>query len=199
MSDEVQAAEKTEDTNDTVESPSTESLSAPSAPVEKVTQTADVITGDTNDAINASLDGVDDPSVLKGMVTRLRHENGNHRKRNTELRDEKEKLEAWKLAHNKGVAEANERVKKAEATARQYVIKAALVEYDVDEDLADLVDGKTEEEIWAKAEKLANTKKRKPSWETPTNVDLFPGRRGSPVESPKKDPGGDWFKDFMGK
>jgi hypothetical protein len=199
MSEEVQAATDAENSGpaESTETQSTESLSTPSAPVETTNQTAPVVSGDTNDAINASLDSISDPAVLKGMVTRLRHENGNHRKRNTELNEANAKLEAWKLAHNKSVAEANERTKKAEDTAKQYVIKAALIEYDVDEDLADLVDGKTEEEIWNKAAKLANTKKNKPSWETPTNVDLFGGRRGTPVEPAKKDPGGDWFKEFM--
>lgn len=157
------------------------------------------VSGNTNDSINASLDSIKDADVLKGMVTRLRHENGNHRRKNKELEVEVEKLKGWKLNHNKGVAEAQERATKAEAIAKQHVIKSAALEYGVDDDLIDLIDGNSEEEIWAKAEKLANTKKQRASYETPTNIDLFAGRsRGKPL-APKseKDPGVDFFKDFI--
>lgn len=158
------------------------------------------VKGNTNDSINSSLEDITDVDVLKGMITRLRHENGNHRKEKQSLKTEVDSLKQWKLNHNKGVSEAQARATKAEQVAKQYVIKAAALEYQVDEDLIDLIDGKTEEEIWAKAEKLANTKKQRRSYEepTPTNVDLFGGRRGEPVKPPQKNPGGDWLKDFMG-
>lgn len=191
MSDEdLESTETVEEVDDVTTDDSTEDESSE-------------VKGDTNDAIRTPLEGVNDVDVLKGMVTRLRHENGNHRKEKQSLKSENETLKQWRINHNKGVAEAKARADKAEQVAKQYIIKAAAVEYDVDDDLIDLIDGATEEEIWAKAEKLHNTKKRKPAYETPTptNVDLFAGRsRGRPVAPAKNDAAGaEFLRDLMGR
>lgn len=160
------------------------------------------VTGNTNDSINASLDELKDADVLKGMITRLRHENGNHRKRNKELVSENETLKAEKAKRMNSVKEAKERAERAEARAKAYVIKLAAEEYGIDEDLIDLVDGATDEEIYARAELLAErlmaTNKRKPDYELPSSFDPFAGRRGRPVRGQgQKDPGGEYLRDLL--
>lgn len=145
----------------------------------------------TNDAISSSLDEVDDVDVLKGMVKTLRTENGNHRRKNKEVETENAALKAWKMDHLKGVADAEERVAKADQVAKRYVVKAVALEFDIDDDLVDLLDGNTEEEIWAKGEKLANTRKKDsgarnpldPAW-VPGPTQLMPGKRGEPARQP---------------
>lgn len=154
-------------------------------------------TGNTNDSINAPLEGLDDVNVLKGMVVRLRHENANHRKGKQEVVKEVERLKSEKLTRSKAIEKANERVQAAERIAKQYVILAAMREYDVDEDMADLIDGANEEEIFDKAQRLAGTRKPKPSYDTPTNVEMFAGRRGSPLSKKTESGGGDFLKDLM--
>lgn len=156
-------------------------------------------TGNTNDSINAPLEGVEDVNVLKGMVTRLRHENANHRKGKQEAVAEVDRLKADKLARSKTVEKANERVLAAERIAKQYVILAAMREYDVDEEFADLIDGKDEEEIFEKAQRLGGTKKQKPAYtyDTPTNTEMFAGRRGNPLSKKGDQPGADFLKDLM--
>ena len=161
---------------------------------------SDDVSGNTNDSINASLDSIKDADVLKGMVTRLRHENGNHRRAKKELEKEVESLKSWKRENLKRVNEANARAEKSDEIARQHIIKAAALEYDVDDDLIDLIDGKTVDEIWDKASRLANTKKEKRTYETPTDPTLFGGRsRGVPVGPQPKTAGTDFFEDLMGR
>ncbi len=156
--------------------------------------------GDTNDSINLPLDGVVDVETLKKMVGRLRHENGNRRRAERELEEKVQTLTSWKLNHQNGLTEAEERAEAAEKLARQYVAKAVALEYNIDDDLVEFIQGDTEEEMWAKAEKLANTKGRKGSpgkpTKTPTQTDLFPGRRGTPVGKTGEDESSEWFKDF---
>jgi hypothetical protein len=157
----------------------------------------DGVTGDTNDSINAPLEGLDDVNVLKGMVVRLRHENANHRKGKQEVVKERDSLKAEKLTRSKAIEKANERVLAAERIAKQYVILAAMREYDVDEEMADLIDGENEEEIFDKAKRLAGTRKQKPAYDTPTNVDLFAGKRGNPLTRKTDSGGADFLKDLM--
>lgn len=146
----------------------------------------------TNDAINGSLDEVDDADTLKVMVRTLRAENANARKKNKAIEDELGGLRSWKMDHLKGVADAEEKVAKADQTVKRYIIKAVAKEFEIDDDLIDLVDGNTEEEIWARGEKLANTKKKDsgvrnpldPGW-VPGPTQLMPGKRGNPITRPK--------------
>ncbi len=157
------------------------------------------LAGSTNDSINMSLEDVKNVDVLKGMVTRLRHENANHRAAKKELATEVEVLRAEKLKRAKSVQEANERVELAEARTKAYVIKAAATEYDVDEDLYDLIDGDTDEEIFERARRLRDTKVKKPTYEydsAPT-FDPFAGRRGRSVRPDVRDPGGDYLRDLL--
>lgn len=192
MSDEDQ--ESTEGVENEGEAVVEEKPKAKSAPKPKAT-----IEEDDDSDVTMSLEELNNVEVLKGMITRLRHENGNHRKKNQALAEEAAKLEAWKINHNKTIDEAKAEVSRYRAIAKNYAIKDAAREYNVDEDLIDLIDGETEEEIWAKAQKLQNTKKRKASYEEASDaLELFSGRRGKPIEPPKKDPGADWLKDVMG-
>lgn len=156
-------------------------------------------TGDTNDAINAPLEGLEDAAVLRGMVTRLRHENGNHRKKNKEVADQAKSLEGWKLAHQKGVAEAEERARVAEAIAHSYVVKAAMQEYDVDEEFyVDIEKHDSEDSIWAAAARLADTKKKKRAYETaPQTAETFAGKRGKPLQRKTDPAGSDFLTDLM--
>lgn len=154
------------------------------------------VTGNTNDSITASLEEIKSVDVLKSMVTRLRHENGNHRKRNKEQEKQIESLKTEKVQRSKSVKDATERAERAEAKAHSYVVKAAALEYDVDEDLMDLIEGNTEEEVWAKAEKLANTKKRKPSYELPDTFDPF-AKRTKAVDKQRKDQGAEYIRDLF--
>lgn len=163
--------------------------------------------GNTNDSITASLDEIDDVDTLKNMVRRLRTENGNHRRKNKAQEDDITTLKEFKVRHFKGLAEAEERVEKAEKLARQFVVKAVALEFDIDDDLVDLIDGRTEEEIYEKAEKLANTKKREkvpdarnplePGW-VPGPTQLMPGKRGNPVKPTPQDENqeSEWFNEF---
>jgi hypothetical protein len=158
------------------------------------------VAGNTNDSINASLDAIKDTDILKGMVTRLRHENGNHRRAKKELEKEVEGLKSWKRDNLKKVSEADARAAHADEVARQHIIKAAALEYDVDDDLIDLIDGKTVDEIWDKASRLANTKKEMRTYETPTDTTLFGGKsRGTPVGPQPKTAGTDFFEELMGR
>jgi len=161
--------------------------------------------GNTNDSITASLDDIDDVDTLKNMVRTLRAENGNARRKAKAENEENQALKAWKLDHLRGVADAEERVAKADQVAKRYVIQAAAKEFEVDEDLVDLITGETEEEIWEKAEKLGNTKKKgsdarnplDPGW-VPGPTQLMAGKRGNPISSSKKDaPSQDtnWLRD----
>jgi len=158
----------------------------------------------TNDAINGSLDEIEDADTLKVMVRSLRAENGNARKKNKAMEEDLASLQAWKMDHLKGVADAEEKVAKADQTVKRYIIKAVAKEFDIDDDLIDLVDGRTEEEIWARGEKLANTKKKDsgarnpldPGW-VPGPTQLMPGKRGNPLNRPTDERGGDdsdWLK-----
>lgn len=158
----------------------------------------------TNDSINMSLDEIDDLDVLKGMVRSLRAENANHRRSKKTLTDEVEGLKAWKVQNVKSVGEAEEKAARADQVAKRYVIKAAAMEYDVDDDLVELINGDTEDEIWAKAEKLANTKKDKgntarnpldPGW-VPGPTQLMPGKRGNPLTGKPtgEEDDGSWLK-----
>ena len=205
MSDEDQASTETNTSEEPTEktsegNPFVADQKTEGAPDLKEKPQEKPVVGNTDDSINASLDEIVDPTVLKSMVTRLRHENGNHRKQKGELASEVETLRAKTVTYNQKLKEAEERVAQAELVAKTFVIKAAAVEYDVDEDLIDLIDGKTTEEIYEKASRLQETKKRKPAYETPTRVDLFPGRtRGKAVKPAEKDSGGEFFRDFMGQ
>lgn len=160
----------------------------------------DEVSGNTNDAINANLNKIDDLDVLKGMVTRLRHENGNHRRGKNELAKENEKLKSWKNSNLKRAAEAEARADKAEKIAKQHIIKAAAAEYDVDEEFIDFIDGSTDEEIYEKASKLANTKKRRPKSydQSAAENPMFGGRRGNPLMAPKQAAGDDFLRELMG-
>lgn len=160
----------------------------------------DGVTGNTNDAINAPLGAVTDPDILKSMVTRLRHENGNHRRAKKELEKEVESLKVWKRDNLKKVAEANARAQKSAEMTKQHIIKAAALEYDVDDDLIDLIDGNDADEIYEKASRLQSTRRERRSYETPTDTTLFGGRaRGGPVVPQPKTPGTDFFEDLMGR
>lgn len=163
--------------------------------------------GNTNDSILASLDEINDVETLKSMVKTLRSENGNHRRKNKDMESENQALKSWKHDHLRGVADAEEKVAKANNLAKQYVIKAVALEFDIDDDLVDLITGDSEEEIWAKGEKLANTKKKgadsarnplEPGW-VPGPTQLLPGKRGEPVRRGPKNDGsnedGNWLKE----
>lgn len=156
----------------------------------------DDVSGNTNDSINAPLDELKDIGVLKSMVTRLRHENGNHRKRNKDLEGENAVLKAEKVKRLNSVKDATERAERAEARAKSYVIKLAAEEYDVDEDFIDFLDGNSDEEIYEKASKLAKTKMRKPAYELPDTLDPF-AKRGRSVSKQRKDAGGEFVRDFF--
>lgn len=157
----------------------------------------------TNDAINRSIDEIADPDTLKSMVRTLRAENGNHRKKNRALEDENNSLKSWKIDHLKGLADAEDRVAKADGIAKRAVIKAAALEFDIDDDLLDLITGNSEEEIFERASKLANTKKRgnearnplEPGW-VPGPTQLLPGKRGAPIR-PRSNQSDDaqWLRD----
>lgn len=196
--EDLESSETVEETEDLYLSTEDETGASDSA--NSSDDSTDDVTGNTNDSINASLDKIKDPDVLKGMVTRLRHENGNHRRAKKELEKENETLKNWKRNHLKGVQEAEARAVKAEAVAKQHVIKAAALEYGVDDDLIDLIDGSSEDEIWEKASRLADTKREKRVYETPTDTNLFGGRtRGAPVRPPAKSAGSDFFEDLIGR
>ena len=159
------------------------------------------VTGNTNDSINTSLDGIKDVDVLKSMVIRLRHENGNHRQRNKEVQIERDKLLSERVKNAEAVVEANERADAAERKARGYMVKFAAEEYSVDEDLIDVLErGSTEEEVFELARRVRDTKKRKPAYETTgAEYDPFTRRQGKPVRpSGGKDPGGEWLRDAFG-
>jgi uncharacterized membrane-anchored protein len=160
----------------------------------------DEISGNTNDSINSSLDEVKDVGVLKSMVTRLRHENGNHRKRNKELQLERDTLVVERAKRAEAVKEAEEKAAAAEAKARSYMVKFAAEEYNVDEDLLDILErGSTEEEVFSLAAKIRDTKKRKPAYETAETFDPFAKRSGKPVrpQNQGKDPGGEFMRDLL--
>lgn len=163
------------------------------------------LTGGTNDSINASLEEIDDVETLKSMVRTLRSENGNHRRKNKTVEEENLALKSWKLDHLKGVADAEDKVMKADQIAKRAVIKAAVLEFDIDEDLVDLISGETEEEIYEKASKLANTRKKggdaarnplEPGW-VPGPTNLLPGKRGEPVRKNRQpaEDDGSWLRD----
>lgn len=160
----------------------------------------DVVSGNTNDSINASLDELKDADVLKGMVVRLRHENGNHRKRNKELQAEVETLKAKEVRRRDSVKEARERAERAENRAKAYLVKLAAEEYGVEEDLFEFLEGaETDEEIFARAERLGSKAEKKlKSYELPASFDPFAGKRGRPVRpGNQKDPGGDYLRDLL--
>lgn len=141
------------------------------------------VTGNTNDAINASLEDVTDPDVLKKMVKSLRGEAAKHR---TEKQANAAKLveyDEWKTSQLSELDKANQRAELAEAKAVEALRRSVIKEFNIDDDYHEFITGSTEDELTAKAQKFAKLSKgaEDNSVLPAGTANLRPGKRGNPV------------------
>ncbi len=141
------------------------------------------IVGNTNDAINASLEDVTDPDILKKMVKSLRGEAAKHR---TEKQANAAKLveyDEWKTSQLSELDKANQRAEQAEAKAVEALRRSVIKEFGVEEDYHEFITGSTEDELTAKAQKFAKLSKgaEDNSVLPAGTANLRPGKRGAPV------------------
>lgn len=162
------------------------------------------VTGNANDAINASLEDIDDPVLLKKMLKSLRGENAKSRLEKNAKESELTEFRAWKESQMTELEKANARADEAEAKAAEATRRAIIKEFDIDEDLQEFLVGATEDEIRAKAEKLAKRAAATGEGEKGQGVlpagttNLRPGKRGTPVGKAKTsaDEGAEFLEDL---
>lgn len=161
-----------------------------------------VVEGNTNDSINASLDDIDDPVVLKKMLKKVRGEAARNRVEKNDVAAKLKEYEDWKDSQRSELEKANKRAEEAEAKVLETLKKSIAKEFDIDEDLQEFLVGSTEDEIRAKAQKLGGRKSssdtqddQKGSGALPAGTTLRPGTRGTPVGKAKtaQDEGADFF------
>lgn len=157
----------------------------------------------TNDTINASLDEVDDPDVLKKMVKKLRGEAAKTRTEKNAKEAELTEFRAWKESQMTATEKAEQRAQDAEARLLEVTRDAVAKEFGLDDDLIEFLEGVPEDKLREKAEKLAKTttqaeKNAAAVLPEGSGTNLRPGKRGTPVGKSAKDTndGSQFFKDF---
>lgn len=161
---------------------------------EKTTEVTETTEVDTNKSINASLDEIDDPDVLKQMVKKLRGENAKTRTEKQANKAELEAFQAWKESQMTELEKAQARAASLEEDLKAKTLALVLRDFELDEDAAEFVDGSSEDEMRAKAEKLAGYAGRTKQSENSTGLvpDLFKTSAGNPVKT-RKDDGGEFL------
>jgi hypothetical protein len=119
---------------------------------------------------------------LVAYAKKLRREAASKRVKNSELEKAAEKWKEYEESQKTELQKLTERTTKAEDDAKKAAKDAlrerVLRKFKIDEELEDLLVGETEEELTAKAEKLASVK-GKGEKKAP---DFFAGQRGKAVE-----------------
>lgn len=151
---------------------------------------------DTNSSINAPLDEVEDPSVLKDMVKKLRAENAKTRTEKNASKSELEEFKAWKESQMTEAEKLQARLVAAEEKVAAAERRAIISEFNLPEDLAEFVTG-TEDEMRAKAEKLAARVASEATHTAPSVPDAFKVPGGEPLKPKKKNSGAAFLEDLF--
>lgn len=117
-------------------------------------------------------------------LAKVRREAAERRVANREKEEELAEYRKWKESQMTELEKAQARAADLEKERRADLVELAITKFDLDAEDADLISGKTKEEILASAERISKRLGRKPAGEQENrNPNLFPGTRGKPVGS----------------
>lgn len=161
------------------------------------------ITGSVDDAINAPLDEVDDPNVLRKIARQLRNENKNARLKNKDRDEKLSEYEKWKQSQMSELEKARADLEAERKSHRDTLVESVAHKYGVDDEYREFLVGDTRDELEERAKKLGKLGKSKEEDSGGAAPNLLGGRRGNAVG--KNDDGrnisadteGRWFGEFM--
>lgn len=143
------------------------------------------------DASESTIDNLDD---ARKEIQKLRREAANKRVKNKELEEKasnwQKHLDSQKTEMEKLIDRANAAEGEAKKAQRETAVAKMIVKYQIPEEFQEFLVGENEEELKAKAEKLASLKPKGTG-----KPDFFAGQRGEAVKTQPKDYN-DWFKEW---
>lgn len=148
---------------------------------EEVVQETVAPTVEENSGPSNSLEDVDDPKVLKKLIKELRAENAGARSKNKDVESKLSEYDKWKASQQSELERTVSENEKLQKKNRELIRKSLVTTYKVPENLADFVDGATEDEMEEKAKRLGATNVATGLQPTDGNAMLFGGDRGRPV------------------
>ncbi len=136
---------------------------------------------------------------LAAELAKTRREAAGKRVANKELEGELAEFKKWKESQMTELEKAQARNADLEKERRKDLVELALAKHGLEDEDADLISGKTKDEIFASARRISERlgKKDEKQDPPPRNPNLFPGTRGTPVGTGSKNDANDALRALL--